>query len=468
MIWLLLACTGAPDDTGHGTHDHTHGTDDHTPDTGQDGPPVFANPPEAEDLDPADGVVHVALTADEHRFDLLGETVDGYAFNGSVPGPTLRLKRGDTLIVDVTNQLDDPTTVHWHGLHVPYAMDGVTWQQDPIAPGETFTYTFTVDQAGTYWYHPHVDVDRQVDFGLYGAIVVEDPADPPVDQELILVLDDWPSFEVPGQEDEGDTATEAAHVHDHGGETGTWTVNGLARPTLALDAGSRVRARVLNVANTGYADLRGAFDVIATDQGLLPEGVAAERWLLAPGDRVDWEWRPGDEALTLAAAPYVLAGGEALGETEALVTVTIAGEGEPATASAWPFPGGAVSPDPTHTDITYVFQGELHTGEWFINGEQFPDVTIERLPLGADAVIEVRNLSPSEHPFHLHGHSFEVLSLDGVAPAWKTVEDTVNLPIRSTLRLRLVADNPGAWMTHCHILSHAHGMMTVLQVDDAE
>jgi FtsP/CotA-like multicopper oxidase with cupredoxin domain len=465
VIWLWLACTGAETvDTSTTTDPTTH-----THDTGSETPPVFANPPEAEDLDPADDVVHVALTAARLTYEVQGEQVEGYAFDGSVPGPTLRLTRGDTLIVDVTNDLDTDTTVHWHGLHVPYAMDGVTWQQDPIGPGETFTYTFTVDQAaGTYWYHPHVDVDRLVDFGLYGVIVVEDPDEPPVDRELILVLDDWPIFDVPGKD--SDTGAEDSdthdHDHDHGSELGPWTVNGLSQPTLALTAGERVRVRAVNVANTGYADLRGIGTALATDQGLLPAAVEGDSWLLAPGDRVDWSWRPDGSGLSLETASYALAGGAAWGDNEPLVAVTVTGTDAAADLAVWPWPSGEVSADPGTTDLTYVFQGGLHTGEWFINGEQFPDVTVQSLPLGTDAVIEVRNLSASEHPFHLHGHAFEVLSVDGVAPAWRTVEDTVNMPIRSVLRLRLLANNPGFWMTHCHVLSHAHGMMTVLEVSE--
>jgi FtsP/CotA-like multicopper oxidase with cupredoxin domain len=181
---------------------------------------------------------------------------------------------------------------------------------------------------------------------------------------------------------------------------------------------------------------------------------------------VDGSWRPDGTGLSLETATYALAGGAAWGDNEPLVAVTVTGTDAAADLAVWPWPSGEVSADPGTTDLTYVFQGDLHTGEWFINGEQFPDVTVQSLPLGTDAVIEVRNLSASEHPFHLHGHAFEVLSVDGVAPAWRTVEDTVNMPIRSVLRLRLLANNPGFWMTHCHVLSHAHGMMTVLEVSE--
>ena len=125
-----------------------------------------------------------------------------------------------------------------------------------------------------------------------------------------------------------------------------------------------------------------------------------------------------------------------------------------------------MSEDPGRTDITWVFSGDLETGVWMMNGEVFPDVTVENLALGQEAIIEVRNLSPTEHPYHLHGMHFEVLSVNGISPERRTIEDNYNVRIYESLRLRVVADNPGWWMSHCHILPHAEGgMMTVLQVE---
>ncbi|MFT5434992.1 MAG: FtsP/CotA-like multicopper oxidase with cupredoxin domain, partial [Myxococcota bacterium] len=108
-----------------------------------------AQPADAIDLDPNPDVVSIALTADE--------TETGYAYNGQTPGPTIRVVRGNTLRVELTNQTDVPTTIHWHGLHVPWAMDGVPWKMPPVEPGESKVYEFVIDQAGTYWYHPHFD-----------------------------------------------------------------------------------------------------------------------------------------------------------------------------------------------------------------------------------------------------------------------------------------------------------------------
>jgi FtsP/CotA-like multicopper oxidase with cupredoxin domain len=450
MIALLLLACATPTDTaptGAATATTSTPTTPTTTPTAPTEPAALVSPAEAADLDPADDVLHVALTAAPHTHVLGDEPVDGYAYNGQVPGPTLRAKLGDTLVVDFTNALDTETTIHWHGVHVPWAMDGVTWMQEPILPGESFTYTFTFTQTGTFWYHPHFDTDKQVDLGLYGVIVVEDPADPPMD-ELVVVLD-------AAGEDADQVATD--QVHEAQVLPTAWTLNGLpAGAAVELGAGP-TRLRLLNASNMGYAALEGELRQIASDQGLLPAAVETDRVLLAPGDRAELELTgPGG----VSVAPFSLAGGEAWGDPVELMVWS----GGTAGPAALPYPGGEVSEDPGWTDIGYTFQGDGDV--WMINGELFPDVTVESLALGADAIVEVRNISPSNHPFHLHGHSFEVLSVDGEAPGWRTVEDTIDVGIRSVVRLRLIADNPGDWMAHCHILPHAHqGMMTVLRVE---
>ena len=245
-------------------------------------------------------------------------------------------------------------------------------------------------------------------------------------------------------------------------------VTGLVEPSAALDSGSTVRLRLLNASNTAYLDLRWpGLRQIASDQGLLPQLAEPASIVLAPGDRAEAEVLLGAEAIPVETAPYSLAGGTTPGDDKVLLTLDPVGGAAAPAGLDWSWPGGEVSPDPAWTDLIYVFAGDPLTGEWLINGETYPDVTVQELPLGSEAIITVRNLSPTEHPFHLHGHSFEVLSEGGVPPARRTVEDTINVRIREDLRLRLIADNPGDWMTHCHILPHAHGgMMTVLRVLD--
>lgn len=466
ILWFTLACApekggGASDTGGAETAAETGlDTDTGTPWVG----PAFSNPAEALDLDDDPAVVHVRLTAAPavHAFQMPpdegGELVEveGYAYNGQLPGPTIRARIGDTLTVELENELDAPTTLHWHGMHVPFEMDGGTWMIDPVEPGERTTYSFTLDHAGTFWYHPHFDSAAQVDAGLYGVVVVEDPDEPAADDELILVFDDWalPGF----------TTSDTGDEHGAGGHVGRWTINGAVDPVVTVRGGEVVRARLLDVSNTGYLwlswwDMR----IIAGDQGLLEE-VSGEPVLLGPGDRAEAEWLPSVDAFTITDLGYTLSGGQ-MDMPEDRLTVEVS---EPAATSAgldWGMGGAPPTEDPGRTDLLYTLSGDTTTGEWYINGEQWPDVTIEEVELDSSVVIEVRNVSPTEHPFHMHGHAFEVLSRNGEAPEVRTIEDTVTVPIYGVLRLLLSADNPGEWMTHCHILPHAEeGMMTVIRV----
>ncbi|NCG21225.1 MAG: multicopper oxidase domain-containing protein [Rhodobacterales bacterium] len=411
----------------------------------------FANPIEAIDQNPDAQIFETTLTAASHTHWVNGQTIDGYAYNGQTPGPTLRLTVGDTLRVHLDNQLTDPTTLHWHGLSVPWEMDGVTWMQAPVEPGETFLYEFVVERAGTFWYHPHFDSASQVDLGLYGVIVVEDPNDPTFDNELVAVFDSW-----------GEQDAEQGHAHAPDPTARTWTVNSLVQPLWQPDAGTATRVRMLNVANAGYLSLLDV-EHIGGDQGLLSHIAGVSDVLLGPGDRADILLRHGADALTLQSEPYAAAGGVAWGSTIALFDVRPQGALTAPPAPTWATSGALPSADPGYADITWVLQGE--GDDWRINGETFPNVTIPETRQGTPTVIELRNLSAAEHPFHLHGSAFEVLSIDGQAPSHLRMEDTINVPIRSTIRLLLSPERTGDWMSHCHILPHAEeGMMTVLRV----
>jgi len=474
MLWLA-ACTGGeksgpppidPDSADPG-------------DTATVSQPALESPAEAEDLDASDGVVEVVLTASTATHELVdwrtGETlsVHGYAYNGQTPGPTIRARLGDLLRVTLVNDTDVETTIHWHGVSAPWDMDGISWMQDPILPGDAFTYELTLSQAGTFWYHPHIDTDRQVDLGLYGVLLVEDPAeDGAFDEELVVVLDDWGDRDDEVGEEHEDTGDDA-HGHLHG--EGLWTLNGLIAPQLPVTAGSTTRVRLLLAANEGYtllglADADGTalpLTQVASDQGRLPSAASVDRLLMSPGDRAEVALLPGAQALQLLDHPYDHQGGEVIGDPDVLLDIRPEGEADSAELPALPWEAAAPTEDPGTTDVLYVFQGDPRSGAWFINGEVYPDVTVAELARDQRAIIEVRNVSPTEHPFHLHGMHFEVLSMNGVVPDQRQLEDTVNVPIYGVARLALVADNPGDWMAHCHILPHAHGgMMTVLRVGE--
>ena len=455
-LLLVLACAGPPADSADGALDSgvEGGGDSGAADSGGIQPPALPQPDDAVDLDADPAIVHVALEATPWTFVVDGETVNGFAYNRQVPGPTIRAKLGDTVIVDFTNGLPDPTTIHWHGLSVPEAMDGVTWIDAPLAAGAAFTYMFTVSEAGTFWYHPHVDGARQVDLGLYGVFIVSEPDEPAVDQDLVVVWD------TSGEHEDAD-----AHEHTAPDPSRVvWTANGAVQPRLELGAGQRARLRMVNVSNSAYLDLAWpGMRQIAADQGFLPALLEPESVVLAPGDRAEFELTPAS-SFDVVTELYTASGGSALGEALALMEVALP-EKQPVPApTAWPFTGAAVSADPGNTDVIYVFSGGGGDA-WLMNGEVYPDITVQTLVLGAAGVIEVRNLSATEHPFHLHGQSFEVLSVNGVAPASRRVEDTVNVGIRGTVRLLVQARNPGDWMAHCHLLPHAEGgMMSVLRV----
>jgi len=414
-------------------------------------------PPDAVDHDPDPEVVHVRLRAAPREFVVRGETVSGFAYNEVNPAPTIRARRGSRVIIDVDNQLEAPTTIHWHGLHVPFDMDGVVWMGAPIGAGETFRYEFVVSQqAGTYWYHPHFDTERQVDLGLYGAFVIEDPVEPASDLDAVVFFDSW--GEAPGT---------SGHTGHRDGTHLTWTANNVAEGALRVAAGSVVRLRLLNASNAGYLNISGqGMRAIGASQGLLPaDREWRERELLVPGDRRDFEVRVGSEAVEIRTAPHTLHGGAGHGDERVLFRIEPTGEAELPSGLDWPSPEIRPSVDPSYTDILYSFQGDTDLERWFINGERFPDVTIEEVPLDSVQIIELRNVSPAEHPFHMHGHGFEILSINDVPVSTYSFVDTFNLPVRSRVRIRLIADNPGDWMTHCHILPHAYdGMMTVLRV----
>jgi len=425
--------------------------------------PELLSPAEAIDLDSASDILHAQFIAAPMTYAIGGQEVEGYAYNEQIPGPTLRAKVGDTLIVELDNQLGFDTTIHWHGVKAPYAMDGVPWLANSIVPSdEVFTYTFELTHAGTFWYHPHIDTQRQVDLGLYGALIVEDPADPTPDVEHILLFDSWGEHE----DSDGHADANSHHGYDHIGSN--WTINGLSQPTLTASAGQSVLLRLINVSNVGYLQLDQMLDTwhVGSEQGWLPTVQPVEDLLLGPGERALLEVLPESSELTLTTKPHTLAGSSNLGENEDLLFIKPQEAGTAHPGLDWPGSELAISEDPGFTDLVYSFSGDEHTGLWLINGESYPDITVNSLALDSDAIIEVRNLSPTQHPFHLHGHEFEVLSMSGEPPPFHSMQDTVNIGIYERLRIKLHADNPGDWMTHCHILPHAHGgMMTVLRVE---
>lgn len=414
--------------------------------------PVYQELNSLLDENPDPNIVEVSLWASHYLHQFQSENlseIEGYAYNDQFPGPLIEAEVGNQLIVHFENRLDTPTTVHWHGLKALEEMDGVPWIRGAIEPSEGYTYIHNVEQSGVFWYHPHFDTEHQVDYGLYGMLLVRDASWPVVDSEVALLIDDWP---VPSD-------LEHSMHHDFYQE-GIWLVNGVESPKLEVSGSTLLH--IVNTSNHHYVDLSMDYaQWIGNDQGLLQS--PQERMLLAPGDRGMLLVEAPAGTVELLRHPFSPHGGVALGEVESILTL----ENEMTAPSvAVDFSEVLPSEDPGYTDLTYVFQGDPYTDTWLINGESFPEVTIESLPFGEEAIMEIRNISAVHHPFHLHGLTFEVLSIDGVPPLYRRIEDTIDMGIYQNIRLKVLADNAGDWMMHCHILPHGdQGMMTVLRVE---
>lgn len=387
---------------------------------------------------------------------------------GQVPGPLLIGKVGDTVTVHFRNELPEETTVHWHGIRVTAPNDGSNISQMPVPPGGSFTYEFTLTDAGTFWFHPHLHNDVQIERGLYAPIVVLDDDGIAVDAERMLVLDDV-KVESSGLLSETITSLDLMV----GRQGNVLLVNGAKQPRFTARSNGRERWRLLNTANGTFFNLTlpgHKLRVIGWDGGLLPEPYEVETLLIAPGERyevlVELGGAPGDE---LALQTLFYDRGHELPDFGPRTMLTL-DLGEPAAESLPELPTrwGEVTALPV-TDDTPVRKILLEEQEatpvkepvFFINKEAFPDVTPVAVAADSVEVWEITNDAEMDHPFHLHGTFFQVL--DQPHLGWK---DTVNVPTKSTVRYVVRFDNPGMWMFHCHILEHAErGMMGELHVD---
>jgi FtsP/CotA-like multicopper oxidase with cupredoxin domain len=403
------------------------------------------------------GSVTLELDAREIEWEFApGRTIRGFGCNGQVPGPLMEANVGDTVEVRLTNNLPQPTTIHWHGIRVPAEMDGTEAVQPPVEPGETFEYRFVVPDAGTFWYHSHTNETEQLERGLYGALIVRGSDEPSFDGERVLLLDDL-------KLDAGGEVAPFGDEHEHhaGREGDVRLVNGRQEPELEIAGRTIERWRIVNAANTRFVRLSiggRPFTIIGTDGGLLPEPLSATEVLVTPGERVDLAVGPFEEGeeLPIEALPYDRGKGETPRERFATLRVG------PAAASRARFPATLrqieplVTPDAEPTR-TIDLKALMHAGH---------HQRADPVRVGDLQVWDLVNETGQDHPFHLHGFFFQVLEENGEPPpvlAWK---DTVNVPRKSRARIAWLADDrPGEWMYHCHILEHhAMGMMAHFEV----
>ena len=442
----------------------------------------------------SDGLA-VTLRPGPARVSMVGDAAPAtavWAYNGATPGPALRLPQGTPFRAAVTNGLAETTTVHWHGMRLPNGMDGVPGlTQRPIPPGGRFDYAFTPPDAGTFWYHSHDHSLEQMGRGLAGALVVEEAEPPTVDRDLLWTIQDWrldPDAQIaPGFNNHMEIAMD--------GRVGnTVTINGRLPETLHVRAGERIRLRLLNAAIARIMALQfeGHVPVIVALDGqpCAPHTPADGRILLGPAMRadvmLDMQGEPGRRyrvvdafydrlAYTLVRIAYDAAPPLRAHPLDAPLRLPANPVPRPDLAAAIVhevrLQGGMMGMGNGGGMMDGGMMMGMGGAAWAINGRSMTgDGSADMPPLfaierGRSCILDFRNETAWWHPMHLHGHSFQVLDRDGEAVPHDEWGDTVLVRPRERVRVAFVADNPGDWMLHCHVMEHQiGGLMTTLRV----
>lgn len=437
-------------------------------------------PPELTDTNPDPAIVEVTLIAAEGTHEYLeGKPAQVWGYRDgalaesavTIPGPTLRAKEGDQILVHFRNELPVATTVHWHGIRLPNGMDGSTSSQRAVEPGESFDYAFTAKDQGSFWFHPHVKGDEQIEKGLYAQLVIEGGTAPEVAADRYFTLDD-----VKLQSDGALSAKTDAMDLMMGRQGNVLLVNGMKDAELVVSPGTRERWRFVNSANGRFFNLslKGhRFLVIGWDGGLLPVPYEADTLLVAPGERYDVlvTFDPElPEGLALQNLHYDRGHDLPDPGPKDLFRILRAAPAEDAPAplpSQWRTLERTATTAATAVRAFRLSEFEAPDGpQFFINDQFWPFNDMVHVTKGDVEIWEIDNQSEMDHPFHLHGMFFDVLDRDGVPEERVGWKDTVNVPRETKLRFAVRYDFPGMWMFHCHILEHAErGMMGDLMVE---
>lgn len=445
---------------------------------------------------PGQTVLEKSLSAQQATIDLGGPKVATWTYGDTVPGPLIRANAGDFLRISLDNQLPADTSIHWHGIRLRNAADGVPGMtQDPIKAGEKYTYEFTVPDPGTYFFHPHVGV--QLDRGLYAPLIIDDPAEPGgYDTEWVVVLDDWldGTGRTPdevleqlvaggGSASPSSTGVGGMGGMDHGtgsgaqpwGDAGDVTypyflLNGKvpASPeTFSAKPGQKVRLRIINAASdTIFTLALGGHRMTVTHTDgfpVVPQEVDA--LYIGMGERYDAVVTLADGVFPLVARPFgKTSGGQALGlirtgagtapgpdvsPAELGGQVLIGSQLQPAESAKLP----ARSPDAT---AQLNLEGSMQPYQWGLNGAVFGKNDPLTVKAGQRLRINMTNTTMMTHPMHVHGHTFALPS--GLR------KDTVLMAPMEQLPIDLDADNAGDWLIHCHNTYHGEaGMMIGLK-----
>ena len=399
-----------------------------------------------------------------------GKSVKTLGYNGSAPGPILRMKEGQAVTIDVVNKTDAVEIVHWHGLHIPSDVDGSTEEGTPaVAPGECRRYRFLPAPSGTRWYHTHVQAMRNLNratyTGQFGFLYIEPKNDPGnYDQEVFLAFKEWdPYFSSMGQDEGIEVAYKRFSINGH--------ALGHGDP-IRVKQGQRIMLRMLNASATmqrGIAFAGHTFGVVAMDGNALPAVKAVSALELGPAERIDAIVEMNNPGIWILGArdAHDRQAGMAIAVEYADRT------GAPVWLAAsderWDYTmfGASATRAEEAELVPLVFErkfvGRKWVDNWTINGKMFPKTDPIQVKEGRRYRLAFDNRSDEAHPVHLHRHTFELTKVAGV-PTSGVFKDVVTVGPRSQVEVDFVANNPGPTLFHCHQQMHMDfGFMTMLQ-----
>ena len=488
----------------------------------------------------ANGIVKPKAGQPIKKFNLLAQETDlklssditltGWTYNGTAPGPEIRVNQGDFVEVTLRNSLKDPVTIHWHGYPLNSSMDGIPGvTQDAVRAGESFTYMFSADTPGTYWYHSHQEGSKQVDKGLYGALIVEPKVKEKIDKDYTLILDEWvsdpknamdmssssgsnSSSNMAGMSNSSSSTKSSGMSSSSSSTTSAgmdmgkpkvsdpvmdeenamaysydlYTVNGksgdLIKP-LEVKKGDRVRLRLINAGYRSHGMHIPGQDikVVSTDgQDITGPGTIKDKIIMiAPGERYDVEF-----TVTSSDNFVIDAHDDNAYNDQLRIPVNVIG----GSGNAYVEPDGAEYKVFDLTTYSTDGKGEFTLDQKYdkeynlelntrvdngklsytINGKTFMESQPLQVKTGDTVELTFDNKSKIDHPMHLHGHFFQILSKNGKPVTGAGImKDTLNIKPGEKYVVAFKANNPGDWALHCHELHHAAaGMMTLLEYTD--
>ncbi len=409
-----------------------------------------------------------------------------WGYNGLTPGPLIRVNQGDQVRQEFVNELPQESSIHWHGIHIENSMDGVSGlTQEAVAPGNNFTYEFNALDAGTYWYHSHHNSIEQVGRGLYGTLIVDENEKIDIDREEILVIDDWRIDPETGQIYSN---FDNGHDRSHAGRIGNLiTTNSAFDYTLSVKQNERIRFRLLNVANArvfsiGLSGLIGwivAFDGMPVSKPIqFPKSIS-----LAPGQRIDLI---ADVVAESGEVADIVSNEDDHGYS--LVSLNVEGKNSskvrPTPHSLPPNPSAMLTKLDDYREIEFRMEGGAmaRLGSVMLDGQEktpreiakqnqfwafngvvgMTDTPLATISIGETVLMTLKNETRFSHVIHLHGTHFRSVSNELNLGEY---HDSILLSAGESKKIAFLANNPGKWLLHCHMLAHSiSGMKTWINI----